>query len=278
MFSSKDNDIFALPQLPVDLRLTLSNNIYVVGGTAMLPGLAHRLRVEIVKRLMEAQVDETRNRVAMIALSFPRVGPGKLPVHLLPLVSVNEGRPIDTIVESLESTGDESYLSSSEVIQGANSIQNIPKLTLESKAMLKRGKEREKFQCAPLSSMASHVAVLNDHAPRIDSEGLPVGGIAPSFPVNLSSWIGASLMGSLRIEAIDQKSREGWDEEQEAIEAAKASKGNKKKDHPALERPGLGIGRGSFLGSAGGLDLGTYGPLSAGARNKFSSPRSPPLS
>lgn len=261
-------------QLPIDLRASLARNIYVVGGTAMLPGLAHRLRVEVVRRLVEARQDEAESgRPAMVALSTPRVGPAISATSQY----AGEPRPIDTISESEEApsnqhaTGDDSFVTTMEANEEA-----LAMLTLESKAMAHRRDVRDRFRWGPISSLAPVVAVLSDHAPRIDADGQPVGGIAPSFPVNLSSWIGASLLGCLRVEAMDQKSREMWDEEEEERRSAKDTR--KKKD--SHDRPSMGSGRGSFLGTVGGLDLGTYGPLSAGARGTFggSNPRSPPLS
>lgn len=246
----------------------------------MLPGLAHRLRIEIVRRLIEAKADGGGSgSPGSIALSQPRVGPA---VALAPSPRTpEEARPIETIEEGEEeqsldhATGDESFVTSSEANEGDD--VPVPRLvTLESKAMAAKRKKRERFRFAPISSLAPSIAILNDHAPRIDANGGPVGGVAPSFAVNLSSWIGASLMGSLRVETSDQKSREVWDEEQEEMESTRLK--TKKKD--LNPRPAMGSGRGSFLGTVGGLDLGTYGPLSAGARGKFSgsNPRSPPLS
>ncbi|UZJ52066.1 hypothetical protein CBS101457_001386 [Exobasidium rhododendri] len=264
----------ALVKLPVDLRIQLAANIYIVGGTAMLPGLSHRLRIELISKLIQSQGDGSAAS-SSVALSLPRVGPtehfhGRSPSNSV----VTKKKAFDTINESEEGSGD-STISSRSALVGSNDRQAF---TLESKAMRMKRRKREEFYYGPISSLAAHVAVLDDHAPRIDADGQPVGGTAPSFTVNLSSWIGASLLASLHVSSIDEKTRDVWDEEQEVIEAAAKSK-SKSKGQAFLERPGLGAGKGSFLGSMSGLDLGTYGPLSASARSKFSSgsnPRSPP--
>jgi actin-related protein 10 len=261
-----------LIKLPVDLRIPLASNIYISGGTAMLPGLVHRIRKQVIKHLVDSQAETVEGaRLDMTALSLPRVGPARTTLASTgqPSAMADQG-VISTIKEE---TGEGSQTLSGEEVGKA--LRPSP-LTVESQMMKNRRTRREHFECRAISSLASTVAVLNDHAPRVDADGQSVGGNAPSFPANLSSWIGASLMGSLRIGALDELSREVWDEEQEDIEAAKA-KAKAKAEKKNTDRPGMGVGKGSFLGTVGGLDLGSYGALSSGARGTFSAntPRSP---
>lgn len=247
-----------LVKLPVDLRILLASNIYVVGGTAMLPGLVHRLRKEVVYRLMEARNADFVS--STLALSLPQVGLAKR-ATLKPRMYRN-----DTIQETEE--GQVSDLRIEEP-------KGPSPLTLETVTMKIQRRRRELYQCRAIASLAPSIAFLNDHAPRIDVDGQPVGGVAPSFPLNLSSWIGGSLLGSLRIEMTDEKSGESWDQEQEDLREARSKA--KKRDSDG--RPGLGANKGSFLGTVGGLDTGSYGPLSAGNRGPFLSAntRSPPI-
>jgi hypothetical protein len=229
----------------------------------MLPGLAHRLRIEIVRKLKEAQEYVESSGVA---LSLPRSGSAK---PLQPMITSAVTGPTDAINESPKVSVDDSLLGSREEVSAALSRERqVKKVVLKSKAMRLRRERKERFHNAPIACLAPHVAILTDHAPRFNAKGQSTGGNAPSFSVNLSSWIGASLLASLQVSSVDQKNREAWDEEQEAIEASK-TKTKKKQDQ--TDRPGLGAGRGSFLGTVGGLDLGSYGPLSHSARTKFSS-------
>jgi actin-related protein 10 len=266
LFESGDEDELSLVdmilrtllKLPIDLRTTLASNIYISGGTAMLPGLAHRIRKEVIQRLEVSQKEGKEGlRPDMIALSLPRVGPAKSKSTK----GFEKPGVIDTIEEKEEVGVGPQIITSDH----SDSL-----LTMESKQMKQRRSERQRFECKAISSLASSIAVLNDHAPRIDAEDRSMGGIAPYFPANLSTWIGGSLMGSLRIGVVNEMSRDIWDEEQEEIEAAKTQKNT---DGP---RPGLvSSKRGSFLGTVGGLDTGTYGALSSGARGTFANQRSP---
>lgn len=53
------------PQCPIDTRKALSENLVIIGGTAMLPGFLHRLLAEI--RLL---VDKPKYRDALATKSF----------------------------------------------------------------------------------------------------------------------------------------------------------------------------------------------------------------
>lgn len=262
-----------LIKLPIDLRIPLASNIYLSGGTAMLPGLVHRIRKQVVKSLLDSQAEvlEEMNQ-DMVALSLPRVGPARgrnSASESQSIVHPDRGT-IGTIEERAE-IGDGSHISSSDKV--AKGVAPVS-LVVESGMMKARRIRRQLFECRAISSLASSIAVLNDHVRQLDADGRSKGGDAPSFPTNLSSWIGASLMGSLQIGVMGEMSREAWDEEQEDdAEAAKV----KAKKRNNTDRPGVGVGRGSFLGTVGGLDLGSYGALSSGARGTFSAntPRSP---
>lgn len=215
----------SVAKLPVDLRVPMASSIYVVGGIAMLPGLAHRLRIELVKRLESCARYESPSS---IALTTAMVGS----VRLSPST---RRQSKDDIISSGE----------------------------EEKEM-----QREQQRYGPISMLSDSIAVLNDHAPRLDKESLSQGGTAPSFSANIAGWIGGSLIGSLRVDTTNQQTREEWDLEREEL----AARGKSHKD-AASARPGLSFGRGSFLGTVNGLDLGTYGPLSAGSRGSFTSPK-----
>lgn len=259
MQDQSDTTELVYSQLPVDLRILLANNIYVVGGTATLPGLVHRLRKEVIHRLVQAgNADITSST---LALSLPQVGLAKQAIATSQTIQRPDS--IETIQEAEEGQ-------SSEIGSGGSSF-----VTLETKAMKGNRRRRELHQCRAIASLAPSIAFLNDHAPRIDVDAQPIGGVVPSFPVNLSSWIGGSLLASLRIEMSEEKSGESWDQEQEDLREAKS----KAKQRESDSMPGLGANKGSFLGTVGGLDLGSYGPLSAGNRGPFLSnhPRSPSI-
>ncbi|PWN35209.1 actin-like ATPase domain-containing protein [Meira miltonrushii] len=193
----------ALLKLPIDTRQVMANNIYLTGGTAMIPGLAHRLRLELIATLRSAEVQAIQNSISLISLDRPT-----------------------------------------------------------------NGARISKVGYVPIVSLAQHIAVVNDHAPRLDTKGRSISGKAPSFPVNLVAWTGASLINSLRIDSTTQILREEYEEIQtELTRRRKEVEGEQITFDD--KRPGLGMKRASFLGSVSGLDLGTFGPLS-GARNKFS--------
>lgn len=274
----------ALHRLPIDLRQAMAQNIYLVGGTAMLPGLAHRLRLELVRTLSQASAHATPGDSTLTALTQPTVGFHKgrriLPEHPLDrertskmsATTASSEQTDASFVSAQPDVGDETFMTTNEAGLGTNVLPKKASTSLNDKAYTKY---------TPLAPLIEHVAVINDHAPRLNVDGKPVTGAAPSFPVNLSAWIGASLIGSLHVDSLNQMLREEWEEAQERARREAESK----REHG--DRPSLGLGRGSFLGTVGGLDLGTYGPLSASARNRFagganprsptSNPRSPPL-
>ena len=198
----------------------------------MLPGLAERLRKEIVGRLENAGAafQESKGSTPVVALTATRIGMAKAKDAMGASFKRQDGHE-------------------------------------QTEASIAR-KSREKIhEYGPISQLAPSIKFSNERS---------LGSLAPAFAVNLSSWIGGSLMGSLQVESADHKCRESWDLEQEELAARKkdaTGEGN--------IRPGMGAGRGSFLGSVTGLDLGSYGPLSAHSRGAFTgtgsgtSPRSP---
>jgi actin-related protein 10 len=274
LFEQGDNDspslteviLDCLLRLPVDLRFIMARNIYLTGGTAMIAGLAHRLRLELVRTLNAAARFSEAGEPTLLSLHAPKVG---FYASKGPSIDTKETQVGEEIARSTNdvSIADQSFVSA----QGGNIDDESFATTYESADVAAKADKTNLSQSlltryTPIAGLVEHIAVVNDHAPRLAEDGLPLSGHAPSFPVNIVGWLGASLTGSLRIDAVDQMQREQWTEQQNRIKAATADADGSKAD----QRPSLGLGRGSFLGSVSGLDLGTYGPLSGGARNRFS--------
>lgn len=247
----------------------MASNVYAVGGTAMLPGFAHRLRLELLNGLRRQPSNENVGHFQLndLALTLPKVG--LAPRQRAQRKTGNEESntlPTESSINA-DSSETNAKIHNQTIPQDQNASAGLS--TKDNSVPL-----RQASKFSSISSLATHVAVINDHAPRLSSTGEPVSGRAPAFPVNLSSWIGASLLGSLRVESLDTMTRDEW-------EAIQRTQDQENQSSQAGERPALGLGRGSFLGTMGGLDLGSYGPLSTSARSKFVSgnhPRSPPVS
>lgn len=283
----------SLVKLPIDTRPALAGSILIVGGTAMIPNFAHRLRIEVVRALAKAD-QSLDGAVPSVALSMARVGPRWDSVKVSKQKEATSASLVAAAAEAAE--GDESFQSAHEgdeeapaaadesyVTTAANEQQSDEEQFEElrrSTSSMSLVERKRYHRFAPLSSLAHHVAVLNDHAPRIASDGLAVGGTAPSLPLQLVPWIGASLIGSLRsVDSAQVVLREAWDQaqaDQREIVAKSARQGQPQKDvelptsptpsSSFASRPGYGAQRGSFLGVVHGLDLGSYGPLSAKQR------------
>lgn len=66
LFFEEDNDYLSIPSMILDailkvnrdLRRTLAENIVLIGGMAMVPGLKARLKEELYKRLKENRFSE----------------------------------------------------------------------------------------------------------------------------------------------------------------------------------------------------------------------------
>lgn len=249
----------------------------------MLPGLAHRVRLELM-RMLDRSARECEN-VTMpdLALTLPRVGARSLHATNLPtsgkqIISMTSKTAAKASTETDEASriGDDTFVSA---LGENDTFQSTA--SADTPARVSRGGNRSPKTLAgtrpfaidalshryrPIAQLAPYVAVLNDHAPRLDAEGAAIGGHAPSFAPNIASWIGASLLGSMRIESLDLSTREAWEATRNA--PSSPTKG------ASSTRPPLGLGRGSFLGTVGGLDLGSYGPLSAGAHGAFTGAQS----
>lgn len=63
--------LLTLLSLPIDLRLVMASRVLVTGGMASLPGLANRLRKELVIKLQDLEATDTTKEVA---LSTTRTG------------------------------------------------------------------------------------------------------------------------------------------------------------------------------------------------------------
>lgn len=59
------NMFFSMFQCPIDTRKVLSENLLIIGGTAMLPGFLHRLLAEI-----RSLVEKPKYRDALATKSF----------------------------------------------------------------------------------------------------------------------------------------------------------------------------------------------------------------
>ncbi|MCO5549516.1 hypothetical protein L7F22_002988 [Adiantum nelumboides] len=262
----------ALLKLPIDTRQVMANNIYLTGGTAMIPGLAHRLRLELIATLRAAEVQAIENSISLISLDRPTNGARTNKSHADQDTIARNAKT--STATSTSAGNDESFTSAQDDAADETFVTTAEDEGISPATTKGRSQVRDKLtyltKYIPIVSLVQHIAVVNDHAPRLDTKGKSISGKAPSFPVNLVAWTGASLINSLRIDSTNQIFREEFEENQaEILRRRKEIEGEQITFDDKNGRPGLGMKRASFLGSVSGLDLGTFGPLS-GARNKFS--------
>lgn len=273
----------ALLKLPIDTRQVMSNNIYLTGGTAMIPGLAHRLRLELIATLRSAEVQAIQNSISLISLDRPTNGARTSKANVDQDTATRSAKT--STATSTAAGADQSFTSAQDDAADETFVTTVEEEGMSSAPTKPHSDVHIPLtyltKYIPIVPLAEHIAVVNDHAPRLDTKGKSTSGKAPSFPVNLVAWTGASLINSLRIDSTTQILREEYEEAQaELMRRRKEVEGEQITFDD--KRPGLGMKRASFLGSVSGLDLGTFGPLS-GARNKFSAgpsgsashPRSP---
>lgn len=179
-------------------------NILVSGGLAASPGFCNRVRQELIKTVDAIDLEAAGAQVSVVMSSGRR-----LVIRHAPKEVFSDAPPVDSEVESEEAVGDgdESFTSTQSEVKP--SVPPTPsKRKTKSPLATPSSSFKNALHYAPLKPLIPHLAVLNDHAPKLYDDLSAQGGRTPAISPFILGWTGGSLVGSLRTSALEELTRE----------------------------------------------------------------------
>lgn len=241
-------------------------NILISGGLASTPGFCNKVRQELVRTVDSIDLEALGAQVSVVMTSGSRlVIRHSLPKEVFqdappPTTNPNSDQESDSEFKEAEpfrveaeadADEDESFASTESELRNPikSPTKREPKAVKSSRFNAHNPtpsstSSYHSLKYAPLKPLIPYLAVLNDHAPKLYDDLTAQGGRTPAISPFILGWTGGSLAGALRTNALEEITREVWDESEAALKGSKDRK---------IERPvWSGGGKGSFLGGITG--------------------------